>query len=82
MNVCGKEIKIRLVLSEELLGGESDTDFYHLFGELHTMQERVAQLPSEQRKACAEQIVLAFWRGIGGDSDEMDSILSPEPPTS
>ncbi|XP_022192894.1 alpha- and gamma-adaptin-binding protein p34 [Nilaparvata lugens] len=61
---------------EELLGGggsaDAEMDFATLFGELHDMKERVQAMPSDQRKACAEQVVLAFWKAIGGDSDELD----------
>lgn len=59
---------------DELLGCESETDFYQLFGELQTMKERMSTLPNDQRKACAEQVVLAFWRAIGGDADEVNPI--------
>uniref|UniRef100_A0A1B6HKV1 Alpha-and gamma-adaptin-binding protein p34 n=1 Tax=Homalodisca liturata TaxID=320908 RepID=A0A1B6HKV1_9HEMI len=64
----------------ELLGcGDSETDFFQLFGELQTMKERVSSLPSDQRKACAEQVVLAFWRTIGGEVDEVD-LTDQQPP--
>uniref|UniRef100_A0A1B6MUC4 Alpha-and gamma-adaptin-binding protein p34 n=1 Tax=Graphocephala atropunctata TaxID=36148 RepID=A0A1B6MUC4_9HEMI len=64
----------------ELLGcGGSETDFFQLFGELQTMKECLSSLPSDQRKACAEQVVLAFWRGIGGEADELD-LIDEQPP--
>ncbi|XP_054278105.1 alpha- and gamma-adaptin-binding protein p34-like [Macrosteles quadrilineatus] len=60
---------------DELLGCESETDFYQLFGELQTMKERMSALPNDQRKACAEQVVLAFWRAIGGEAEEVEPDL-------
>ena len=38
------------------------------------MKERVQGLPSDQRKACAEQVGMAFWRAMGGDEDELDGL--------
>lgn len=64
------------VLTDELLSCGSESDFTQLFGELQTMKQRVSALPSDQRKACAEQVVMAFWSAIGGDSDE---ITEPPP---
>lgn len=60
---------------EELFGGnlsDGDMDFSSLFGQLQEMKERVSSMSSDQRKACAEQVVLAFWKAIGGDSEEID----------
>ncbi|XP_075215786.1 alpha- and gamma-adaptin-binding protein p34-like [Lycorma delicatula] len=61
---------------EELFGGgdlsEGDMDFSTLFGQLQEMKERVSSLSNDQRKACAEQVVLAFWKAIGGDNEEID----------
>lgn len=54
---------------EELM--ESDTEFSELFSQLHVMKERVSNLPHDQRKACAEQVVFAFWKAIGGDEEEV-----------
>lgn len=47
-------------------------DFSSLFGQLQEMKERVSSMSNDQRKACAEQVVLAFWKAIGGDNDEID----------
>lgn len=35
------------------------------------MKERVSGMSSENRKACAEEVVKAFWRVMGDDSDEL-----------
>lgn len=51
---------------------ESDTEFSELFSQLHIMKERVSSLPHDQRKACAEQVVFAFWKAIGGDEEELE----------
>ena len=32
------------------------------------------ELPSEQRKAYAEKVVLAFWDAIGGDEEEVKDL--------
>jgi len=48
--------------------------FSSLFDQLQSMKERVQGLPSDQRKACAEQVVMAFWRAIGGDEDEFEGL--------
>ncbi|XP_069682461.1 alpha- and gamma-adaptin-binding protein p34-like [Periplaneta americana] len=60
---------------DELLGDSGGVaGFSSLFEQLHNMKERVQGLPSEQRKACAEQVVMAFWRAIGGDEDELEGL--------
>ncbi|XP_067015530.1 alpha- and gamma-adaptin-binding protein p34 [Anabrus simplex] len=60
---------------DELLGDSGGVaGFSSLFEQLHSMKERVQGLPSEQRKACAEQVVMAFWRAIGGDDDELSGL--------
>lgn len=47
-------------------------DFSSLFGQLQEMKQRVSSMSPDQRKACAEQAVLAFWKAIGGDDEEID----------
>lgn len=60
---------------DELLGDSGGVaGFSSLFEQLHSMKQRVQGLPSEQRKACAEQVVMAFWRAIGGDDDELSGL--------
>ncbi|XP_063225051.1 alpha- and gamma-adaptin-binding protein p34-like [Bacillus rossius redtenbacheri] len=59
---------------DELLGDSGGVaGFSSLFEQLSSMKQHVQGLPSDQRKACAEQVVLAFWRAIGGDEDELSS---------
>ncbi|GLH07862.1 Alpha-and gamma-adaptin-binding protein p34 [Gryllus bimaculatus] len=56
---------------DELLGDSgSVAGFSSLFEQLYNMKQQVQGLPSEQRKACAEQVVMAFWRAISGDDDD------------
>ncbi|KDR19806.1 alpha- and gamma-adaptin-binding protein p34-like [Zootermopsis nevadensis] len=60
---------------DELLGDSGGVaGFSSLFEQLHNMKEHVQGLPSDQRKACAEEVVMAFWRAIGGDADELDGL--------
>ena len=64
-----------MIVSDELLGDSGGVaGFSSLFEQLHNMKERVQGLPSDQRKACAEQVVMAFWRAIGGDEDELEGL--------
>ncbi|XP_018914702.1 alpha- and gamma-adaptin-binding protein p34 [Bemisia tabaci] len=66
----GPEIEDKI---EELFSeGSQELEFSELFSELQSMKERVANLPSEERKACAEKVVMAFWKAIGGDDDEIN----------
>lgn len=63
------------VFKDELLGDSGGVaGFSSLFEQLHNMKEHVQGLPSDQRKACAEEVVMAFWRAIGGDADELDGL--------
>ncbi|KAK9875597.1 hypothetical protein WA026_009400 [Henosepilachna vigintioctopunctata] len=50
---------------------DSLDDFTELFSQLHTMRESLSSLPANQRKQCAEQMVTAFWKAIGGDEEEV-----------
>ncbi|XP_049831444.1 alpha- and gamma-adaptin-binding protein p34-like [Schistocerca gregaria] len=62
---------------DELLGDSGGVaGFSSLFEQLCTMKERVSKLPSDQRRACAEQVVMAFWKAIGGDDDELSGLGS------
>ncbi|XP_014215029.1 alpha- and gamma-adaptin-binding protein p34-like [Copidosoma floridanum] len=60
---------------ESILDGimnNEDADFGELFSHLKAMKEQTAQMPSNQRKVAAEQLVTAFWKAIGGDPSEID----------
>jgi hypothetical protein len=58
-----------------LLGdGGGVAGFSSLFEQLHSMKEHVQGLPSDQRKACAERVVTAFWHAVGGDEDELEGL--------
>lgn len=50
---------------------EGVDDFSELFQQLNVMKENIESMPAQQRKQCAEQVVTAFWRAIGGDEEEM-----------
>jgi hypothetical protein len=49
-----------------------DLEFGDLFQELAGMKERMSGMSTDRRRKTAEQIVMAFWKGIGGDEDELD----------
>lgn len=50
---------------------QDNVDFCTLFSQLTTMKERAANMPHEERKKFAEQLVLTYWNAIGGDEDEI-----------
>merc|ERR1712155_124730 len=52
-------------------GGE-DMNFEDLFSQLSTMKEISKNLPEDERKVYAEKMALAFYKSIGGGSDEDD----------
>lgn len=53
---------------------DDSADFTELFQQLHMMKESVQSMPIRERRQCAEQVVTAFWRAIGGDEDEIADI--------
>ncbi|KAF7273970.1 alpha- and gamma-adaptin-binding protein p34-like [Rhynchophorus ferrugineus] len=55
-------------LPDEFVG---EDDFTELFSQLHMMKDSLQSLPINQRKQCAEQMVTAFWKAIGGDEEEL-----------
>ncbi|XP_044255824.1 alpha- and gamma-adaptin-binding protein p34-like [Tribolium madens] len=61
-------------LCEEFLTSEAVDDFSDLFAQLNMMKESLQSLPMNQRKQCAEQVVTAFWRAIGGDEEEIADV--------
>lgn len=46
-------------------------DFTELFSQLHMMKDNLQNMPMNQRKQCAEQMVTAFWKAIGGEEEEL-----------
>lgn len=46
-------------------------DFTDLFAQLQMMKESIQSMPLQERKQCAEQMVTAFWKAIGGEDDEI-----------
>lgn len=63
---CNQEKKCT---KEELDDGLDE--FADLFQQLHTMKDSIQSMPMQQRRQCAEQMVTAFWKAIGGDEDEI-----------
>lgn len=53
---------------------EGSDDFTELFAQLQMMKESVQSMPLQERKQCAEQLVTAFWKAIGGDDEEIEDI--------
>lgn len=52
--------------------GEENADFGELFSQLRAMREHAALLPTNQRRIAIEQLVIAFWKAMGGDPSEME----------
>ncbi|CAH1389638.1 unnamed protein product [Nezara viridula] len=48
-----------------------NVEFCELFSQLASMKERASIMPSNERKAYAEQLVLAYWNALGGDEDQI-----------
>lgn len=66
---------------DRMLGGmvgefeeEEDVEFTDLFQRLHMVKESVQSMPLRERRQCAEQVVAAFWRAIGGDEGELEDL--------
>ena len=57
--------------SLEEIFGKQNVNFCELFGQLASMKERASSMPSDERKAFAEQLVLAYWNALGGDEDQI-----------
>lgn len=77
---CGMEMKDHRKDSkaseatDDLSVSDGLDEFTDLFSQLNTMKESLKDLSVNQRKQCAEQMVTAFWRAIGGDEDEIVDI--------
>lgn len=56
---------------EESLKYEDTDDFTDLFSQLHMMKDSLQGMPMNQRRQCAEQMVTAFWKAIGGEEEEI-----------
>lgn len=67
----GEESEKITGLCEELMATEGLDEFSDLFAQLSIMKDSLQSLPFNQRKQCAEQVVTAFWKAIGGDEDEI-----------
>ncbi|KAL6255706.1 hypothetical protein P5V15_012950 [Pogonomyrmex californicus] len=52
--------------------GDENADFGELYGQLMTMKEHAASLPTNERRLVAEQVVTAFWKAMGGDLLEIE----------
>lgn len=46
-------------------------EFTELFSQLHSIRESLNCLQPRDRKKCAEHMVTAFWKAIGGDEEEL-----------
>ncbi|XP_071449154.1 alpha- and gamma-adaptin-binding protein p34-like [Hetaerina americana] len=74
-----QEIIDRMVCeSLEISGDELPDSYGELLVNLHDMKERAQGLPAEERKAAAEKVVMAFWRALGGEEDEIAGLSDPE----
>lgn len=59
---------------DNLMLDDEQLEFSDLFQRLHMVKESVQSLSVRERRHCAEQVVAAFWRAIGGDEDEIEDI--------
>ncbi|GJQ77268.1 hypothetical protein Trydic_g20693 [Trypoxylus dichotomus] len=59
---------------DKMLLEEGVDEFTELFGQLHMMKQSIQSLSGPERKQCAEQMVTAFWKAIGGDDDELQDL--------
>lgn len=50
---------------------EESDDFTELFSQFLVMKESIQSMPMRERRQCAEQVVSAFWKVIGGDEEEI-----------
>ncbi|KAF2882097.1 hypothetical protein ILUMI_24100 [Ignelater luminosus] len=72
--VDGSNNDINISLLNDFLTDEGTDDFTELFSQLHMIKESIKSMPTSQRKQCAEQMVTAFWRAMGGDEEEISDI--------
>ncbi|KAJ8936956.1 hypothetical protein NQ318_015574 [Aromia moschata] len=56
---------------DHFLTPDATDDFTELFSQLHMMKESLQSMPMSQRTQCAEQMVTAFWKAIGGEEEEL-----------
>lgn len=59
---------------DNLMLDDEQLEFDELFQRLHMVKESVQSLSVRERRHCAEQVVAAFWRALGGDEDEIENI--------
>lgn len=62
------------VPSLDLISNDGVDDFTELFSQLQMMKESLQSMPMRERKQCAEQMVTAFWKAIGGDEEELGDL--------
>ena len=70
----GEETSSDNVEHDEFPANDPVDDFSDLFAQLSMMKESLQSLPTNQRKQCAEQVVTAFWKAIGGDEEEISDM--------
>ncbi|XP_023015893.1 alpha- and gamma-adaptin-binding protein p34 [Leptinotarsa decemlineata] len=56
---------------ENFLPDDDVDDFTELFSQLHMMKDSLQSMPMSQRKQCAEHMVTAFWKAMGGEEEEL-----------
>lgn len=56
----------------------SSSSFEGLFQQFSEMKEKAAGLTGDERKKYAEKVVVAFWKALGQDSDEIEGLNSDE----
>lgn len=73
-NLIMKDNKPAQNMGNSDISCDENDDFTELFNQLHIMKESIQSMPLQERKQCAEQVVTAFWKAIGGDEEEIADI--------
>lgn len=55
------------------------SDIVSLYEQMSQLRQVVVNLPSEQRKAKAEQMMIAFWNSLVGDDEELEGLSDDGP---
>jgi hypothetical protein len=57
---------------------EDAFDFEHLMMNLHDIRSKASGMTFDERKKYAENVVMNFWRSMGGDEDEINGLDDDE----
>ncbi|XP_060532599.1 alpha- and gamma-adaptin-binding protein p34-like [Cylas formicarius] len=72
LKVCQKADQAdRKTANSEEKDSVLDDEFMELFSQIGMMRNSLGSLSTHQRRQCAEQMVTAFWKAIGGEEEEL-----------